>query len=140
MKPMKPLKPMKPMKKTLSLLVFSFYLLVFLSGCGEHEGTFSFAGTAIYRLECTLPTQSISEQDFGYILELDTPEEIGADYYDADGNVHHNCVILYRTHTQLGENDKVSGRMYLDDDYSKAICTYHYSKLGLPEGVCERLD
>ena len=128
------------MKKTLSVLVFSFYLSVFLAGCGEHEGTFDFSGKAIYRLECTMPTQSISEQDFGYILELTNPSDIGADYTDGDGTVHHNCVILYRTHTQFEENDIVSGRMYLDEDYSNAICSYHYTRLGLPEGVCEKLD
>ena len=128
------------MKKKLTLLVFSFYLLVFLAGCGEHEGTFSFSGKAIYRLECTLATQSIAEQDFGYVLELDTPADIGADYYDTENNVHHNCVILYRTHTRLEENDSISGRMYLDPDYSNAICAYHYGHLGLPEGVCEKLD
>ncbi len=127
------------MKKTLSFLLLSSSLLLLLAGCGEHEGTFDFSGTAIYRLECTLPTQSISEQDFGYILELTTPEDIGADYYDADGNVHHNCVILYRTHNLFYDGDAVSGRMYLDPDYSKAICAYH-AHLDIPEGVCEKLD
>ena len=127
------------MKKTLSLLVFSFYLLVFLAGCGEHEGTFDFSGIACGYVECTLGTQSISEQDHGYIIALDTPDSIGADYYDADGVLYTNCVILYRTHYRFYEGDRVSGRMYLDPDYSRAICAYH-SHLGLPEGVCEKLD
>lgn len=127
------------MKKTFLFLVFSLSLLVLFAACGEHEGTFDFSGTACGYVECTLATQSISEQDHGYVIALDTPDSIGDDYYDADGNVHPNCVILYRTHYRFYDGDKVAGRMYLDPDYSKAICAYH-SHLGLPEGVCEKLE
>ena len=121
------------------LLVFSITLLFSLAGCKEHEGTFGFSGTACGYIECTMATQSISEQDHGYIVALDTPTGIGSDYTDADGNLHTNCVILYRTRSRFHEGDIISGRMYLDDDYSKAYCAYH-SHLGIPEGVCEKLD
>lgn len=126
------------MKRTL-FLPFVFCLLLSLSGCKEHEGTFSFSGTACGYVECTMATQSISEQDHGYVVALDTPENTGGDYTDDDGILHHNCVILYRTHTRFYEGDKISGRMYIDPDYSKAICAYHYH-LDIPEGVCEKLD
>ena len=114
-------------------------LLVCLSGCKKKVEDFAFSGVAIDRVECTMMTQSISEQDWGFVIELTTPSDIGGDYYDAQSNVHHNCVLLYRTRYNFVENDKVSGRMYLDDEYSKSYCAYH-SRLGLPEGVCSQLD
>ena len=77
--------------------------------------------------------------DHGYVIDLDTPADIGGEYYDDYGNLHHNCVILYRTHNRFYDGDAVSGRMYLDPDYSKAICAYH-AHLDIPEGVCEKLD
>lgn len=127
------------MKKTLSFLLLSSSLLLLLAGCGEHEGTFDFSGTACGYIPCTVESQSISEQDHGYVIDLDTPEGIGGEYYDDYGNLHHNCVILYRTHNRFYDGDAVSGRMYLDPDYSKAICAYH-AHLDIPEGVCEKLD
>ena len=114
-------------------------LALCLAGCKKKVEDFAFAGTAIYPIECTLPSQSIAEQDRGYVIELTAPDTIGDDYYDNDGIVHHNCVILYRTRTLITEGEKVSGTMYLDDDYSKAVCSYHYH-LGIPEGVCTGLD
>lgn len=129
-----------PTYRRRGLAVLTFLLTLLLSGCGEHEGTFSFSGKAVNRLECTLATQSISEQDFGYIIALDTPDSIGADYIDNNGDTHSNCVILYRTHTRFEEGNTISGRMYIDPDYPRAICAYHYTRLGLPEGVCEKLD
>ncbi len=130
--------PKTKTRTRISLTVCSISLLL-LTGCGEHEGAFDFSGTACGYLECTMATQSISEQDHGYIIALDTPDSIGLDYYDDEGTLYHNCVILYRTHYRFFSGDKVSGRMYLDEDYSKSICAYHYH-LGLPEGVCTKLD
>ena len=126
------------MKRIFFLLMVSAPVWV-LTSCKPKADEFAFDGKAIYRVECTLMSQSISEQDWGYVLELSAPDSLGGDYYDVHGEVHHNCIVLYRTRYQFTENDRVSGMMYLDEDYSRSLCAYHHH-LGLPEGVCTKLD
>lgn len=124
------------MKKTILLSLLS---LLFFSACKKNYDDFEFSGTVCGYMQCTLITQPISEQDYGYYVSLDTPDTIGKEYYDPAGVRYENCVLLYRTYDRFKANQKISGRMYLDDSYSKAYCSYH-STMDIPEAVCVSLD
>ncbi len=109
-----------------------------MTSCGKRSDTFQFSGTIIGYCNCTLASASISEMDFGYVVNLDTPDSIGGEYI-TDGVTYKNAILLYRTKARLADGETISGTMYLDDDYSKAYCQYHFD-LGIPEGVCYTLD
>lgn len=125
------------MTRKIFLLLATATLL--LTSCKKHVDTFHFEGVARDYLDCTLMTASISERDNGYVIELITPDSIGGDYETTSHRQCHNCIILYHTRTLFTNGDTIRGEMYLDNDYSKAYCSYHYH-LGLPEGVCYSLD
>ena len=118
-------------------LILTLLTLLMVS-CGKRTDTFAFSGTVIGYCECTMPTASISEKDFGYIINIDKPDSIGGQYI-TDGVTYKNAILLYRTKARFADGEKISGTMYLDDDYSRAYCTFHYN-LGIPEGVCYTLD
>ena len=122
------------MKKYLLLLLIP---LLFCS-CKKKTDTFEFKGKVVYFLECTGMVTSISEYDMGYIISLQTPDSIGADF-TVNNTTHHNCVILYHTRSRFQSGDVISGQMYLDNKYSAAYCNFHHDT-GLPEGVCYSLD
>jgi len=126
----------KYMKKLVLTLVIMPMLLI---GCGKPDNVFDFSGTMVDYLDCTMQNVSISEWDYGMVLALDTPDSIGKPYTDPYGEKFQNCVILYRTKSRFRIGDKVEGTMYLDDNYSKAYCQFHYD-LDLPEAVCYSLD
>ena len=124
------------MKKILFPILLA---LVLFAGCKKSHDTFRFEGSVCGYMNCTLESASIAEQDFGYFISLSVPDSVGKDYYSDDQKLFPNTVLLYSTHTRLKDGEKVSGEMYLDEDYSKAYCTYH-SRLDIPQGVCYRLD
>ena len=126
-----------------SLFLLALAAVILVSGCKKREDTFEFQGIVRGSCQCSGVSTSITDIDFGYIIELSTPDSIGKDYYYVDEHQHtillHNCVRIYKTHARLYDGDAVSGTMYLDEKYSAAYCTWH-PKDGLPEGVCYTLD
>ncbi|MCQ2261279.1 MAG: hypothetical protein MJZ77_07825 [Bacteroidales bacterium] len=126
---------MKSTKKTLWLLLL---LPLFLTGCNRDVETIKFEGVIRGYFDCT-NTSSIFEIEFGYIVALDTPDSLGADYTDGLGKTYHNCVVLYRTKAHFADSDTIRGELYLDEDYSRAYCTFHYDH-SLPEAVCYALE
>lgn len=122
------------MKKYLLLLL----LPLLLTGCGKNHETFQFTGTIHGVLDCSMPSASIFDLEFGYIVSVITPDSIGKDFTDQLGKTYHNCVVLYRTRQSFSDCDTIAGEMYLDEDYSKAYCSLHYHH-GLPEAVCYSL-
>jgi spore coat protein U-like protein len=122
--------------KRLTILLAALTLL--MVSCGKRTDTFAFSGTVIGYYNCTLNSASISEMDFGYVVNLDTPDSVGGEYI-SNGVTYKNAILLYRTRARYGEGETISGTMYLDDNYSKAYCQYHFH-LGIPEGVCYTLD
>ena len=105
---------------------------------GKRPAVENSKGKVVYFLECTGMVTSISEYDMGYIISLQTPDSIGADF-TVNNTIHHNCVILYHTRSRFQNGDVISGQMYLDNKYSAAYCNFHHDT-GLPEGVCYSLD
>ena len=104
------------MKKYCLILTLLTLLMV---SCGKRTDTFAFSGRVIGYCECTMPTASISEKDFGYIVNIDKPDSIGGQYI-TDGVTYKNAILLYRTKARFADGEKISGTMYLDDDYSRA--------------------
>ncbi|MBR1516782.1 MAG: hypothetical protein IJ620_01370 [Bacteroidales bacterium] len=122
------------MKKIAFLILIASVLL---SACKKKVDELDFADTVIGGTECTGAGTSISELDWGWIVELDKPAGIGNDYTDKEGITHHNVVLLYGTHTRLSGD--VKGKLYLDKDYASSYCFYR-PQLGIPHAVCSRLD
>ena len=76
------------MKKYCLILTLLTLLMV---SCGKRTDTFAFSGTVIGYCECTMPTASISEKDFGYIVNIDKPDSIGGQYI-TDGVTYKNAI------------------------------------------------
>lgn len=91
----------------------------------------AFSGTIVDTRECTA---SYLEPNLGYVVALSSPDSIGRPY--TVGNVTYpNAVILYEPDRLIYRNDRVHGSFYLDDKYSRANCSLHWTDMNLPEGV-----
>ena len=105
------------MKKALLTIAAS---LLCLMGC-NHYDDFSFSGTVIDAETCT------DLQNLGYVVELSSPSDMGGDYLAADTIVHHNVVVIYGSDRMLRVGNRIEGKIYIDNNYSKSTCSYHYS-------------
>lgn len=97
-----------------------------LGGC-IHYDDFEFTGTVIDYEFCS------SYTDYGYAIQLSSPDTIGGTYTTQNGDVFNNVVVLYQSPLLLKHNQHVSGRMFLDPKYSKTECNWHYDR-DTPEG------
>lgn len=112
--------------------VFFSTLLLTLVGCTKVD-EIDFRGTVIDTRECTA---SYVKPDLGYLVQLATPDSIGSTYITSDGVSHPNVVILYAPDRLLYRNDKIRGTFYLDDQYSRANCSIHWTDIDhIPIGV-----
>lgn len=127
------------MKKNIIIILLIACGCSCMESCKKNVDDFEFSGTVIGVRDCTSTTMSVSELDWGYVVEVSTPEGVGADYFDEQSQKHSNVVVLYGTRARLSDKEKISGKMYLDDKYSRAYCNYHYND-GVPEAVCSKLD
>ena len=103
------------------------------SACVDHDD-FAFTGTVVDYEQCT----SITEM--GYAIALSSPDTIGGDYETRKHETFHNVVVVYGADRMLHANDNVSGRIYLDPNYSKTQCSYHYTDRDVPEAVFTKLE
>lgn len=128
------------MKKTIiGLLVALLCGGICLTSCKKNVDDFDFTGVVIGVRDCSSMSMSISELDWGYEVEITSPEGVGVEYFDQEGVKHKNVVVLYGTKTRLSDKDKLSGRMYMDENYSRSYCNIHFSD-NVPEAVCSELD
>lgn len=124
------------MKNNLFVLLLAAALF---AGCNKGRDAIDFEGVVCGYMECTLASAHISDQDWGYFVALSAPDSVGKDFYGDDQTLHPNTVLLYSTRLRLHDGDTISGKLILDDDYSKAFCAYH-SRMDIPEAVCYRID
>ncbi len=117
------------MKKTLLLSLLS--LLTFVA-C-EHHDDFDFTGTVVDYEVCN------SIYDVGYAVALTSPDSIGGSYTTSDQKVFENVVVIYGSDRMLHGDDHISGRIYLDPNYSKTGCNYRYTDNDVPEAVFTKL-
>lgn len=121
------------------LIILGIALLALATGCKDNPDAFAFKGVVVDYVNCTSAMASISDVDFGYVVCLATPDSVGKAYKASNGNTFDNCVVIYRTRTRFRDSDSISGTMYLDENYSRAYCSFHYD-LNIPEGVCYTID
>ncbi len=115
------------MKKTFPLIAA---LLLLAAGCNNYDD-FEFSGTVIDAETCT------NLQNLGYVVELDSPSDMGGDYLAADTMVHHHVAIIYGSDRMLRVGDRIEGKIYIDNNYSKSTCTYHYESRRVNNDVPE---
>lgn len=120
--------------KTSSIFQFSIlFLVVLLSSCVKHDD-FDITGTVVDYEECN------GIMEMGYAVELSSPDSIGGDYTTHDHQTFHNVVVVYGADRILKENSKISGRIYIDNNYSESTCNYHYRDRDVPEAVFTKLQ
>lgn len=104
-----------------------------LTGCVEHDD-FDFTGTVVDYEECN----GISEM--GYAVALSSPSDIGGEYTTRTATTYENVVVIYGADRMLKENAKISGRIYIDNNFSKTTCSIHYTDNDVPEAVFTKLS
>lgn len=114
-----------------SKIIVATVLLLFAS-CSKHD-EIAFKGTIIDIRTCN-SSFDIQHNDAGFVIDLTTPDSIGKPY-TFNGVTYRNAVILYDPDCRLYKGDKLSGTFYLDDKYSRAHCSIHWSDFDIPEGV-----
>lgn len=117
------------MNKAIKMTVVVLALLA--TACTKHE-EYEFAGRVLWVRDCTA---SYLDANAGYVVQLDYPEGIGADITNEQGDVLKNLIVLYEPTSRVYVDDKIHGKFYLDDKYSRSNCHLHYSDYELPEGV-----
>ena len=115
------------MKKTLIIAA----AIVCFAACKHHDD-FEFTGKVIDYEQCT-------GSDFGYAVSLTSPDTIGGDYTNRDGEDYRNVVVIYGANRLLKKDNNISGRIYLDPNYSRTECTWHYTDRDVPEAVFTKL-
>lgn len=110
---------------------FSLLAATLLTGCVRHE-EIEFAGTVTGIRQCT--SASYLDQSVGYIVKLDYPDSIGGTITTDEGTSS-NLIVLYEPNIHIQNTNHIHGTFYLDDKYSKANCSLHYTDFDLPEGV-----
>ena len=112
-------------------------VILCLASCNKVD-EIDFRGTVIDTRECTA---SYVKPDLGYLVALTTPDSLGGDYTTDNGVTHHNVVILYAPDRLVYRNDKLRGTFYLDDQYSRANCSIHWTDIdNIPIGVFTSLS
>ena len=105
--------------------VFSF------TSCKNYDD-FEIAGTVVEQEFCT------NLQNRGYVVALSSPEGVGGSYVCDDGSRYDNVVVVYNADRIIRKNAEITGRIYFDNNHSKAECTYHYDR-DCPEAVFTKL-
>ena len=114
------------MKKSILILACCI-----LSGC-VHYDDFDFTGIVVDFEYCQ------GAYELGYAVSLMTPDTIGGDYLTQDGDNYKHVVVIYGSDRLLHPGDSIGGRIYLDPNYSKTTCNYHYDR-DVPEAVFTKL-
>ena len=107
-----------------------------MSSCVNKE-QFEFGGTTVGFTYCS----SMGDvRDAGYFIKLDYPKGIGGTITQ-DGNTMDNVIIIYQTGRILKNMSKVSGKIFMSENYSEANCLLiNNTDWDLPEAVVTDLD
>lgn len=115
-----------------SKIFILFATLSLISACTKHDD-FEFTGIVIDYEECN------GLLEMGYAVALSSPQNIGADYTSRNNQLFHNVVVIYGADRLLHEDSQISGRIYIDNNYSKTTCSRHYTDRNVPEAVFTKL-
>lgn len=103
------------MKRVLFLLT----VLTLLFPCCKRPDSFAFSGKVVDLEFCT------SGGDVGYAIQLASPDTLGGYYINSKGEQYDNVVVAWESPRPIHIDDTVSGRMYINDKYSKAYCNFY---------------
>ncbi len=111
---------------------FTTYITLFLLVSCVHHDDFDFTGVVVDYEFCQ------GAFEMGYAVSLMSPDTIGGDYITQEGKNCKNVVVVYGADRILHPNDSIKGSIYLDPNYSKTTCNYHYDR-DVPEAVFTKL-
>ena len=106
------------MKKIIYIAIASVVAMAF-TACNNYDD-FDFTGTVVGFDYCESSTQ-----DFAYLVALDSPENTGVTAMMENGAVFDNVVIAYQSPRLLKNNMKITGTIYINNNYNKAHCAWH---------------
>lgn len=112
------------------LLLIPVFLLAF-GACIDHDD-FDIVGKVVDYEPCQ------SAYEVGYAVSLSSPDTIGKRYQTQGGKWYDNVVMVYGADRLLHPGDSISGRIYLDPNFSKTECMYHFDR-DVPEAVFTRI-
>ena len=118
-------------RKMNTKLSIALLALFFMSSCVHHDD-FEFTGIVVDYEPCQ------GAFELGYVVSLTSPDTIGGDYINQEGDLCKNAVVIYGADRQLHPNDNISGKIYLDPNYSATTCNYHFDR-DIPEAVFTKL-
>ncbi len=119
---------MKP--SVFSKLLLTAIMAILAASCVKHP-EIEFAGTVIDVRQCT---GSYLDNNMGYVVQLEYPDSIGGTITTDDGTAD-GIIVLYEPDRVIRIDNHIHGSFYLDDKYSRANCSLHYTDFDLPEGV-----
>ena len=115
---------------------FSLLLAATLTSCAKHD-EISFRGTVVNIEYCA--SQDI-QSNAGFYTALETPEATGATFIFGN-DTFQNVVILYEPGTRIQHGNRMSGKFYLDNNYSRTNCSLHiHADDYLPQGVFTKVN
>ena len=110
-------------------LLFAAVLL--LAACNSDIEEFKFTGHVVGGELC-------SSSQTGYVIDILTPDSIGATYTSAGGKFDH-AVMAYKAPRRLKADDTISGVAYFTESYAALNC-FGIIDNGLPEIILLSVD
>lgn len=108
-------------------------VIAILAACKEKHDDFDFTGTVVDYEECN------GIMEMGYAVALTSPSSTGGSYTTRENKTFDNVVVIYGSDQMLKANSKISGSIYIDNNYSKTTCNRHYTDRDVPEAVFTKL-
>ncbi len=109
-------------------------LLLLCVSCVKHD-ELSFSGTMIGVLNCSA---SFTDMNAGYLVQLETPSDIGKQITTSSGEVLENIIVLYEAPRIIQAPTHIHGKFYIDNKYSRVSGCVQWDNEeinNLPQGV-----
>ena len=120
--------------KRLDCFKILFVAALLLTSCVKHE-ELSFSGTMIGVRNCDL---SYTDMNAGYLVQLETPTDVGRQLTTSSGEVLQNIIVLYEAPRIIQAHTHIHGKFYLDEKYARVTGCVQWDNEelnNLPQGV-----
>ncbi len=120
--------------KRLDCFKVLFVAALLLTSCVKHE-ELSFSGTMIGVRNCDL---SYTDMNAGYLVQLETPTDVGRQLTTSSGEVLQNIIVLYEAPRIIQAPTHIHGKFYLDEKYARVTGCVQWDNEelnNLPQGV-----
>lgn len=111
-----------------------FFAALLLTSCEKHE-ELEFSGTMIGVRNCDL---SYTDMNAGYLVQLETPTDVGRQLTTSSGEVLQNIIVLYEAPRIIQAPTHIHGKFYLDEKYARVTGCVQWDNEelnNLPQGV-----